>query len=313
MIKLILIPQTSQIFRSPQFQKKTLNTNTENDLNEVNYLRALNESGYALRLAWKHLDVRKLIEVSVINGNFKYHPELAKAFISKIDNLCNSALQDSLIYKELNFFFKKLLENNNLEDSLTLENSERIKYRAKQVEQMLENTKPTNLLDVGCGDGAITNEVMNTLGLSASNVIGLEILPRSEAVKSFNVQMYDGKVFPLPDNSQDLITIFSVLHHADNPEDLIKESFRVLKPNASVLVREFDVCTPELQIFNLVMDHMYYFVYLPYPEMPIPGNYLSEKEWTDTFLNVGFVLDRSINTEPNNPYKPIMMKFKKPK
>lgn len=309
MIKLTITPQ---IFKSQGFQQNTLKTNTENELNEVNYLRSLNEPGYALQLAWKHSEVRKLIEISILNGNFKYHPELAKAFISKIDNLCSSGLSDSLIYKELNFFFNKLLENNNLDDSLTLENSERIKYRAKQAEQMLKNTKPTNLLDVGCGDGAITNEVMNTLGLSGDNVIGLEILPRSEAVKSFNIQMYDGKIFPLPDNSQDLITIFSVLHHADNPEDLIKESFRVLKPNASVLVREFDVCTPELQIFNLVMDHMYYFVYLPYPEMPIPGNYLSEKEWTDTFLNAGFILDSSINMEPNNPYKPIMMKFIKP-
>ena len=41
-----------------------------------------------------------------------------------------------------------------------------------------------------------------------------------------------------PDNSFDLITVFSVIHHIPNVTFVLNELFRVLKPNGNMLLRE---------------------------------------------------------------------------
>lgn len=86
------------------------------------------------------------------------------------------------------------------------------------------------ILDVGCG----TKPYKHLFNYSA--YIGLDIdttLNREE--KDIDV-FYDGHVFPFPDSSFDSVLCNQVIEHVFNPEDFLKEMFRVLKPGAKCLI-----------------------------------------------------------------------------
>ncbi|MBI3591627.1 MAG: class I SAM-dependent methyltransferase [Candidatus Melainabacteria bacterium] len=263
--------------------------------------------------AWHNPVINQLIKRSILNGNFKNNIELGQTFIGQIDRLCNSALNDEGIYKHLHEFFKQVSIRDGLEDNFISERNERIQRRAKQVKDLLEDYLPDNLLDVGCGNGDITNEIRESLMLSSQSVIGLEVSSKQNVQLPFQLLIYDGFNFPLADKSFNLITLLTTLHHAENPRKLLQEIYRVLKPNAYLIVRDFDSSTEELKTFNLIMDYLFYKVYIPCSDVPIPGNYLGFKDWLAIFREEGFKDKKIVFPEPNNPYKPFMVLLQKEK
>jgi SAM-dependent methyltransferase len=79
------------------------------------------------------------------------------------------------------------------------------------------------VLDVGCGDGAVSQAIMRLRpGL---HIEGIEVLPRG--TPEIEVSAYDGNSIPFPDKSFDAIMFVDVLHHAANPAQLLREAARV--------------------------------------------------------------------------------------
>ncbi len=259
--------------------------------------------------AWSDPNIRSIIEKSIIYGNFKNTPEEGKAFLEEMNKLCNSEITEEEIYSKLQDFFKSLQKGCNLNSGFTKEREERVQRRIKQLHELLGNFKPRSYLDVGCGRGDITKEIQDALALLDQKVLGLDVVVKNNL--PVKVLQFDGKKIPLDPNSHDLITLFTVLHHAEQPESLLKDISRVLDPNGYLLVREFDAPSRELKLFNLVMDYMLYKVYNPSPDVPIPGNYLGYEEWLEMFKRTGFQVEKIIFPEPANPYKPFMALLKK--
>lgn len=255
--------------------------------------------------------IRNLIERAILDGNFKYAKEFGYQFIKKINDLCNSRLTTDEVYKQLREYFAQITCNESLQSAFRLETEERINNRIITVKELLGDFSPSTLLDIGFGNGQITNKFVKELNLDSSNARGVEIITRPSLSYSFQPMVYDGYSIPLPDNSQSLITLFSVLHHVEEPGLLIKDLYRVLSPSGKVVVRDFDAPSDELISFNLVMDYIYYKVYNPMPEMPIPEQYHSKDEWINIFKRNNLFVNKISYPELDNPYSPFLVEFKK--
>ena len=79
------------------------------------------------------------------------------------------------------------------------------------------------ILDLGCGSGIISKEFERSF---SSEFLGIDIIDNRVEVIPFKKYKGDNLSF-LKDNSFDLVLINFVLHHCQNPEELLKEAKRV--------------------------------------------------------------------------------------
>jgi SAM-dependent methyltransferase len=86
------------------------------------------------------------------------------------------------------------------------------------------------LLDVGCG-----KKPYRSL-FKVDEYIGLDI--DSERVRKRGIadEFYDGRVFPFPDNEFDAVLCNQVLEHVFNPDEFLSEIYRVMKPEAKMVL-----------------------------------------------------------------------------
>ncbi|MCF6282868.1 MAG: class I SAM-dependent methyltransferase [Candidatus Polarisedimenticolaceae bacterium] len=92
------------------------------------------------------------------------------------------------------------------------------------------------MLDVGCGGGKFLRS-MQTLGWQAQ---GVEFNPSAVATcRAAGLEVSQGELSDanLPDNHFDLITARHVIEHIADPQPLLAEIFRLLKPGGLMLLR----------------------------------------------------------------------------
>jgi SAM-dependent methyltransferase len=88
------------------------------------------------------------------------------------------------------------------------------------------------ILDLGCG-----LKPYKQLFTNAGEYIGIDIEnPGHDHSKEEIDVYYDGKTIPFEDNSFDCVFFSEVFEHVFNPDEILKEVFRVLKPNGKVLL-----------------------------------------------------------------------------
>ncbi len=95
--------------------------------------------------------------------------------------------------------------------------------------------RPGRLLDFGCGRGDALRAFAG-LGFEA---VGADVSPRARALSpGFEVVIVDPEtsVLPLPDASFDGVFSKSVVEHMQSPIDLVRESWRVLRPGGVLVV-----------------------------------------------------------------------------
>ena len=87
------------------------------------------------------------------------------------------------------------------------------------------------ILDVGCGEKPYANL------FAATEYIGIDIEQSGHDHTHSNIDMfYDGQHIPFEDNSIDSIICFEVLEHVFEPEIIIQEMYRVLKPGGKLML-----------------------------------------------------------------------------
>lgn len=90
-----------------------------------------------------------------------------------------------------------------------------------------------NILDVGCGNGFIAHHLRAML---RGTVVGLDVGPRTDA--SIDYLTYDGRHFPVRDDSFDAVLLCYVLHHAQDARLVLNEVSRVLVAGGTVIIYE---------------------------------------------------------------------------
>ncbi len=104
-------------------------------------------------------------------------------------------------------------------------------------------TGNVSVLDVGCGAGFLSNE----LALSGLSVTGVDLSPESvkvaaahDGTKSVHYEVADASRLPFPDQSFDVVTAMDFLEHVEDPEAIIREMGRVLKPGGLFFFHTFN-------------------------------------------------------------------------
>ena len=89
------------------------------------------------------------------------------------------------------------------------------------------------VLDVGCGNGFIAHHLQSMLN---TTVVGLDVANSTAA--RINYVPYDGRHFPVRDQSFDAVLLCYVLHHAHDPRLVLNEVNRVLRDGGLAIIYE---------------------------------------------------------------------------
>jgi len=141
------------------------------------------------------------------------------------------------------------------------------------------------LLDVGCGNGFIGHHLASML---RSDVVGLDVGPSTTS--HIDYVTYDGRHFPVKDQSFDVVLLCYVLHHAASPELVLNEVTRVLRVNGLVVIYE--------DIPGFWWDRVVCWTHnLKWQRHTGPCTFRLESAWQHVFTNAGFetILDRPLS------------------
>jgi SAM-dependent methyltransferase len=137
-------------------------------------------------------------------------------------------------------------------------------------DRMAEIAPPdSTLLDVGCGDGKLTYEL--SVCRPDLRCQGIDVLVREET--RVPVTEFDGRHIPHPDDSFDIVMLIDVVHHAEDPRLLLRESARVAR--RCLLIKDHRLepilAAPTLRFMDRVSNARY--------GVSLPHNYWSEQQW----------------------------------
>jgi SAM-dependent methyltransferase len=117
---------------------------------------------------------------------------------------------------------------------------------------LLETTRPTSVLEVGCGTGHLLDGLAGRLGgpgqVRVAGVDRSEYLATraAERFSGYDIRAADGGALPFEDASFDLAYVATVLVHAADPAAVLAEMRRVVRPGGFVAVLDQDFETAVL-------------------------------------------------------------------
>ncbi len=105
----------------------------------------------------------------------------------------------------------------------------------------IDQHKKIKLLDLGCGTGRFTIPIakkFNYYVIGADNSSDmLERAKSKDGSEKISWELQDATALSYEDNYLDVVFISHLLHHFDQPDRVIRECYRVLKPGGLVLNR----------------------------------------------------------------------------
>jgi len=134
-----------------------------------------------------------------------------------------------------------------------------------------------HVLDVGTGDGRIAA----TLGALRPDlrIEGVDVLVRADA--AIPVTAFDGRAIPRPSRSVDVVTMFDVVHHAEDPGALLSEASRVAR--SCVILKDHVASGWYSRAVLAFMDE----VGNRRHGVALPHHYLSAGQWTAAIARAG--------------------------
>jgi SAM-dependent methyltransferase len=129
------------------------------------------------------------------------------------------------------------------------------------------------VLDIGCGDGRISQAV-RTLRPDVA-IEGIDVLVRPKT--HIPVTPFDGARVPFADASFDVVMFVDVLHHTTDPTILLREAARVTRRDLVIKdhTRDGWLAGPTLRFMDYVGNARH--------GVALPGNYWPERRWRETF------------------------------
>lgn len=172
------------------------------------------------------------------------HRQIYAKLQREITKLVQQDMEDYTIYNYIHTFLNTHLYP--IDKYPNNENDDRADSRVDDIGKLISSVSNSisidNFIDIGCSEGGITAKLGNYFGLRPQNIFGIDIrVPKSTNGFTFIQTNLDNQHIPMEDNSISFATALMVLHHTNNPENLISEIYRVLKPGGMFLIREHDI------------------------------------------------------------------------
>lgn len=147
----------------------------------------------------------------------------------------------------------KIIQSN--ADSLMEERAKFLGNLLGQAKDVIGINPGSSLIDIGSGDGRLTQRLADDLNVR--KVIGVELHSMPEhAKRPFETLIYDGNNLSAVtgQNKYNVCSLISVLHHAENPQELLIQTRKVLPDNGVLIMQEHFNETSSDELFHLFGD-----------------------------------------------------------
>ena len=260
--------------------------------------------GFLFRALWSNDELRRQAIHFFSVGIMKGHASLVDRFVRRAGELARSEppLSDEAAYAELRRHIAR--DQEEFARSFQADDDMRIRGRIGQIAAMVKS-RPKAVLDIGAGDGRIAEGLQKLWRLPFGDVHALEVAQYSKTDAVHWVSYREDGSVPLPDSSVDVVTCLMALHHMERPETVLREARRVMKSDATLIIRETDAAQPDQALFSAVMDQMFYSVFSPHSDVPTPTQYRSAADWKVLFEREGFSVSVMPSGESKNPFRPV--------
>lgn len=123
-----------------------------------------------------------------------------------------------------------------LEHALPTDHARQV-HSAEMVKTWLRDHKVQSILDLGCGDGRSIDLFARAAPGASWTGIDIEGSPEvsSRTRTDGTFVTYDGRTFPFPDKSFDLVYSHQVFEHVRYPEVVLAEVFRTIRPGGTFI------------------------------------------------------------------------------
>jgi len=131
--------------------------------------------------------------------------------------------------------------------------------------------REASILDVGCGDGLLDQLLLERR--PDLSVRGIEVLIRKKTYRP--IETYDGKTIPFPAKSFDAVMLVDVLHHTDDPMELLTQAAHVARKCILLKDHTMDglLAGPTLRFMDRVGNARH--------GIALPYNYWTYQQWMD--------------------------------
>ncbi len=188
------------------------------------------------------------------------------ATVGEIILLCRQDKSQEQIERELTAFLYK--------QNLVPKINEKLLNRAELVYSHIANKAVGNsYLEIGAGDGKVA-ELVSREGKS---VTLLDVLDFNET--NLRLVKYDGKKMPFGNDIFDTSSMLMVLHHCDNPLQVLDEAIRVTKKR--IIIIESVYANEEEKKINTFVDWFWNRVF--HEGINVPLNFKMPQEWLEIF------------------------------
>ena len=136
---------------------------------------------------------------------------------------------------------------------------EELDARQKEVLKLFSGLKAHRILDVGCGNGLFSLLLKQVCNAEVYGVEISKINIESATKKGINALQldFDKEIFPFEDNYFDAVFAGEVIEHLYDPDHLLDEIYRTLKPKGALILT-----TPNLACWQNRIS--LFFGYQPY-------------------------------------------------
>ena len=153
------------------------------------------------------------------------------------------------------------------------------------------------ILDLGAGDGLLAFKIKEQL---EKEVLLVDIVDYNYTDLPLILYDPEGKI-PLADKKVDTTILYTVLHHASDPEHLLKEATRITKERFVII--EAYIEKEDIQMTNSFFDWFYNRV-IGDEDINVPLNFLRVKGWEKLLKSHGFDIIETIYLGINEPVVP---------
>ena len=210
---------------------------------------------------------------------FKVNSLKRNIFWLYVNRTITNGLKKGLPLKKVEDTLRKFIRRHvDSEKDLKAKESKYAKIRFEKVKQYIVGNK---ILDLGAGNGLLALEIKKQLD---KEVILVDIVDYNYTDLPLILYNPEDKL-PLADEEVDTTILYTVLHHASDPNHLLEEATRVTRQR--LVIKEAYIEEDEIRITNSFVDWFYNRV-IGDEDINVPLNFLKVEAWKQLLKSHGF-------------------------